>query len=181
MKKTVFFLSFFLATAFCFAQKYMTKTGKIHFEASVPLFEDVDATNAASVAVLNAATGDIASVAMTKSFKFKVALMEEHFNENYAESSKYPKATFSGKILNFNLNELSASSSNYTISGTLNFHGANNKVTSIAAIYTREGKIYITGKFVARPADYKVTIPKMVTKKIAENVKVDYHFELVKQ
>ena len=101
MKKTfIIFLLVFLGN-FTFSQKYLTKTGTVHFEASVPLFEDVDAKNSTVVAVLNADSGDIATIAMTKNFKFKVALMEEHFNENYAESAKYPKTTFTGKITNF--------------------------------------------------------------------------------
>ena len=181
MKNIFIILMVLLFGNLAFSQKYMTKKGAVHFEANVPLFEDVDAKNTGTVVVLNSLTGDIASIAMTKNFKFKVALMEEHFNENYAESSKYPKASFVGKIANFNLSELTSSPKNYTISGTLNFHGVDNKVNSTAQIYTKESIIYISGKLVAKPADYKVSIPKIVTKKIAENVNVDYHFELAKQ
>ncbi|MBU8883117.1 hypothetical protein CBW16_03830 [Flavobacteriaceae bacterium JJC] len=163
-----------------FSQKYTTKTGTVHFEANVPLFEDIDARHSNAAAVLNADSGDFASVAMTKNFKFKNALMEEHFNENYAETSKYPKTTFTGKIADFKKENLSSTPTAYTVSGTLNFHGVNNPVNSAAQIYTKDGKIYISGKFVAKPADYKVTVPKMVMKKIAENVNIDYYFELHK-
>lgn len=181
MKHFITILILFWGLHFGVAQKYSTKSGSVHFEASVPLFEDVDANNAAVVTVLNADTGDIATIAMTKNFKFKVALMEEHFNENYAESAKFPKTTFSGKILNFKKEELTESPKKMTISGTLNFHGVNNKVSSIASIYLKNGKIHITGKFTAKPTDYKVTVPKMVTKKIAETVNVDYQYILTKQ
>lgn len=178
MKKIFFTTAIILMGNFVFAQKYSTKNGTLHFEASVPLFEDVDAKNSTAVTVLNVGTGDIATIAMLKNFKFKVALMEEHFNENYAESAKYPKATFSGKILNFKKDNLTENPKDCMISGTLNFHGVTNKVSSPASIYMRGGKIYLAGKFTVKPADYKVTIPKMVTKKIAETVNVDYQFIL---
>ena len=181
MKKLGVFLSLILVVNFVFGQKYSTKTGKVHFEASVPLFEDVDATNSSAVTVLNADTGDIAAILMVKNFKFKVALMEEHFNESYAETAKYPKSTFTGKLINFNKDELSAVPKKYTLSGMVNFHGVNNKVSSIANIFTQNGKIIVSGNFLLKTVDFKVKIPKMVTKKIAENVYVDYQFELIKQ
>ncbi len=180
MKKNLFLL-FLVAATLCFSQKYGTKTGKVHFEASVPMFEDVDATNNNVITVMNTATGEVASVALVKSFRFKTPLMEEHFNENYAESARYPKTTFSGKILNFSMTELSSAPRPCTVEGTLSFHGVSNRVNSAANIYSRDGKIYLSGKFTAKPADYKVSIPTMLTKKIAEKVNIDYHFELVKQ
>lgn len=163
-----------------FAQKYSTKTGKVTFEASVPLFEDVFAQDDNNIAVINADTGDFASVSSVKNFHFKVKLMEEHFNESYAESAKYPKTTFKGKIVNFDKTKLTASPQKYTIQGTLNFHGVDKAVSSSAAIYFKDGKIYMQGNFVAKPADFKVTIPKMVTKKVAENVNVEYNYILSK-
>ncbi|REC40257.1 YceI family protein [Chryseobacterium sp. 5_R23647] len=163
-----------------FAQKYSTKTGKVTFEASVPLFEDVFAQDDNNIAVINADTGDFASVSSVKNFHFKVKLMEEHFNESYAESAKYPKTTFKGKIVNFDKTKLTTSPQKYTIQGTLNFHGVDKAVSSSAAIYSKDGKIYMQGNFVAKPADFKVTIPKMVTKKVAENVNVEYNYILSK-
>lgn len=165
---------------FAFSQKYSTKTGTVHFEANVPLFEDVDAKNSSVATVLNIKTGDIASIAMNKNFKFKSALMEEHFNENYAESSKYPKAVFVGKIENYNLEELNTSPRSYTVSGSLTFHGVKNNVSSTAQIYRKDDKIYISGKFSAKPAEYNISIPSVIKKKIAETVNVDYNFELEK-
>jgi len=162
------------------AQKYTTKTGKVTLEASVPLFEDVFAQDDNNVAIVNAGTGDFASVSSVKNFRFKVKLMEEHFNESYAESAKYPKTTFKGKIVNFDKTKLTASPQKYTVQGTLNFHGVDKAVSSSAVIYSKDGKIYMQGNFVARPADFKVTIPKMVTKKVAENVNVEYNYILSK-
>lgn len=163
------------------AQKYSSKTGQVTFEASVPLFEDVFAQDNTNTVILNSDTGEMASVSVVKNFKFKVKLMEEHFNESYAETAKYPKTTFKGKIQNFDKTKLTANPQKYTIQGTLNFHGVDKAVTSSATLYTKDGKIYMNGNFVARPADHNVTIPKMVTKKIAESVNVEYNYILVKQ
>ncbi|MCD9856233.1 YceI family protein [Epilithonimonas sp. JDS] len=180
MKPIILITGIFLTTNFAFAQKYSSKTGKVAFEASVPLFEDVYAENNATTAILNADTGEIASLAMVKDFKFKTNLMQEHFNENYAESAKYPKTSFKGKIANFNKSDLSAKAKTYTITGTLNFHGVDKQVQSSASVYLKDDKVVVQGKFIARPADFKVKIPKMVVAKIAENVDVDYNFILQK-
>ncbi|MDN3691232.1 YceI family protein [Chryseobacterium tructae] len=180
MKKLTLFGVFLFFAGYTSAQKYSSKTGKLTFEASVPLFDDIYAQDDANMVILNADTGEMASVSVVKNFHFKTKLMEEHFNESYAESSKFPKTTFKGKIAGFDKSKLTASPQKYTVQGTLNFHGVDKAITSAASIYTKDGKIYMQGNFVAKPADYKVTIPKMVTKKIAENVNVEYNYILVK-
>lgn len=181
MKKTALIMFSILFGNMVLAQKYSSKTGKVTFEASVPLFEDVFAQDNGNTVILNSDTGEMASVSIVKNFKFKVKLMEEHFNESYAETAKYPKTTFKGKVLNFDKTKLTANPQKYTIQGTLNFHGVDKPVSSAATIYAKDGKIYMQGNFVAKPADFKVTIPKMVMKKVAENVNVEYNYTLAKQ
>lgn len=180
MKKLTLVSIFLLFAGYVSAQKYSSKTGKLTFEASVPLFEDIYAQDDANLVILNADTGEMASVSVVKNFHFKTKLMEEHFNESYAESAKFPKATFKGKIIGFDKSKLTASPQKYTVQGTLNFHGVDKAITSAASLYAKDGKIYMQGSFVAKPADYKVTIPKVVTKKIAENVNVEYNYILIK-
>lgn len=180
MKKLALVIVSLLLSNLALAQKYSSKTGKVTFEASIPLFEDVFAQDDNNVVVLNADTGDIASISLVKNFHFKTKLMEEHFNESYAETAKYPKTTFSGKVLNFDKSKLTASPQKYTVQGKLNFHGVENPVTSSATIYTKDGKIYMQGSFKAKAADYKVTIPKMVMKKVAETVTVEYNYVMAK-
>lgn len=181
MKNLVLIMASLLFCNLAMAQKYSAKNGKVTFEASVPLFEDVFAQDDNNVVVLNADTGDMASISVVKNFHFKTKLMEEHFNESYAETAKYPKTTFKGKVLNFDKTKLTASPQKYTIQGTLNFHGVDKAVTSAATIYSKDGKIYMQGNFVAKAADYKVTIPKMVMKKVAETVNVEYNYVMTKQ
>ena len=67
-------------------EKYLTKSGVLNFEASVEYFEEIKATNTNVTAILNTSNGQFAALALVKGFRFKNALMEEHFNENYAES-----------------------------------------------------------------------------------------------
>ncbi|OCA79360.1 hypothetical protein BBH99_06190 [Chryseobacterium contaminans] len=180
MKKLTLLSILLLFAGYASAQKYSSKTGKLTFEASVPLFEDIYAQDDANLVILNADTGEMASVSVVKNFHFKTKLMEEHFNESYAESAKFPKTTFKGKIIGFDKSKLTASPQKYTVQGTLNFHGVDKAISSSASMYAKDGKIYMQGSFVAKPADYKVTIPKVVTKKIAENVNVEYNYILVK-
>ena len=121
-------LLFTFISFFCFSQeKYLTKTGVLTFEASVPSFEEIKATNTNVTAIFNASNGEFATLALVKGFRFKNALMEEHFNESYVESSKYPKATFSGKIKDFNSSELSGVQKDYILLGTVSMHGKEKK------------------------------------------------------
>ena len=98
-----------LAVTIAFGQsKYMTKSGSMSFEASQPTFEPIEATHSAVSALLNADTGELAVLALVRGFRFPLALMEEHFNENYIESHQYPKTSFKGSITDFDTKPPSA-------------------------------------------------------------------------
>ncbi|MEO5777839.1 MAG: YceI family protein [Flavobacterium sp.] len=156
-----------------FAQtKMITKTGKITFEASVPAFEEVKAKNESVTVVLNPATGDIASLALMKGFRFKVALMEEHFNENYAESDTYPKATFKGKIENFDVSKLTETAKTYTIKGRMEMHGKTKDLTITASIKKSGDAIDIDSDFTLNTDDYGIEIPSVISKKVSKKVAV---------
>lgn len=162
-----------IATAAVSAQeKMITKSGKVTFEASVPAFEEVKATNTTSTFVLNPATGEIASLALMKGFRFKVALMEEHFNENYIESDKYPKATFKGKIENFDASALSATAKDYTIKGKLELHGKSKDIATNAKIKKTDAGIEIITNFSVNADDFAIAIPSVVKSKVSNKVNV---------
>ncbi|WP_284653427.1 YceI family protein [Flavobacterium terrisoli] len=171
MKKILFF-SLLLVSTQNFAQKLITKTGKVTFEASVPAFEEVKAKNDAVTCILNADTGEIASLALMKGFRFKVALMEEHFNENYVESDKYPKATFKGKIDNFDLAKLTATAKDYTIKGKLELHGKTKDITVTAKIKKSDAGVEIDSNFSVNTDDFDIEIPSVVSKKLTKKVAV---------
>ena len=178
MKTLIYLL--FLTSFTSFAQeKYLTKTGTVTFEASVPSFEEVAAKNNSVTAIVNTENGEIAALALINGFRFKNALMEEHFNENYAESNKYPKAIFQGKIENFSSE---SPAGNYKITGNLSFHGVTKVFEDIPVTISKdEDKINIKGSFKVLASDFKIEIPKIVRNKIAEDVEVSFDFELLKK
>lgn len=178
MKKILFYCCL-LVTFQNFAQtKMVTKTGKITFEASVPAFEEVKAKNESVTCILNPASGEIASLALMKGFRFKVALMEEHFNENYVESDKYPKATFKGKIENFDLSKLTATAKDYTIKGKLELHGKSKDITVTAKIKKTDNGVEIDANFTVNTDDFDIEIPSVVSKKLTKKVAVNLDFTL---
>ena len=156
-----------------FAQtKMITKSGKVTFEASVPAFEEVKAKNETVTVVLNTSTGDIASLALVKGFRFKIALMEEHFNENYMESDSYPKATFKGKIDNFDVSKLTETAKVYTLKGKMEMHGKAKDITIAANIKKTNDGIEIDADFSLNTDDFGIEIPSVISKKVSKKVMV---------
>lgn len=176
MKKTILFALFF-STVISFAQeKMITKTGKVTFEASVPAFEEVKATNSGVTCVLNPKTGEIASLSLMKGYRFKLALMEEHFNENYVESNSYPKSTFKGKIENFDVASLTATAKDYSMKGKMELHGKTKEVTIPAKIRKTDAGIEIVSSFNVNANDFGIEIPSVVKSKVSNKVNVKTEF-----
>ncbi|MFL9845021.1 YceI family protein [Flavobacterium rhizosphaerae] len=180
VKKNIIVIVLLIVSNISFGQKYSTRTGNIAFEASVPSFEEVAAKTNTASAVLDASKGDFAVLALIKGFRFKVALMEEHFNENYVESAKYPKATFKGNIADFNLAKVTDKPMTVTITGELTLHGKTKKIIHNATISKSGGAIVVKGAFDVKPQDFDIEIPSVVSKKIADNIEVTYDLTLSK-
>ena len=178
------YLFFTLISFFAFSQeKYLTKTGMLVFEASVPSFEEIKATNTNVTAIFNASNGEFATLALVKGFRFKNALMEEHFNENYVESDKYPKATFKGKISDFDIETLEASKRKMTYNGTLEFHGKTKTLENLPLTLSKDEayNIILSGTFDVNVDDFDIKIPKVVSSKLSKIVIVTFHFILNKK
>lgn len=176
-------ISIIACLLFCFTitfgqDKLITKNGTVTFEASVPSFEEVKAKNENVTCILNTKTGEIASLALIKGFKFKVALMEEHFNENYMESDKHPKATFRGTIKDFNLATITNTSQEYTINGKLEIHGKSKEITTIAKIKKTDDGIEIETNFFVNASDYGIEIPSVVKNKVSNKISITNRFVL---
>jgi polyisoprenoid-binding protein YceI len=184
MKKTVlyFFLLLVITVvpATALAQKLITKTGSIKFQASTPSNEEVAAENKSVSAVLESSTGDFAALVLIKGFRFKVALMEEHFNENYMESEKFSKATLKGKIEDFDLSKVTGTDKNFTLKGDLTIHGKTKPISVTVKISKAANGVIAMGSFDVKPEDYGIEIPSLVRKKIADKIKINYNFLLVK-
>jgi hypothetical protein len=172
MKKLflIFLLQCILVSAS--GQKYMTKTGFIGFYSHTPI-EDIKAENHQVASILDASTGDIVFQVLMRSFKFPKALMEEHFNENYVESEKYPRSTFSGKILNYKDVDFSkAGKYPVKVEGDLTIHNVTKKINTDGIIEVQDGNINASTKFILSPEDYNISIPHVVRENIAKTIEV---------
>ncbi len=179
--KKILILCFLFVAGSVSAQKYYTKTGETDFKASVEAFEPVEAKSNSTTVVLKTDSGDIAALLFMKSFHFKVALMEEHFNENYMDSDKFPKATFKGKLKDFNMSDLSSTAKEISLSGTLTVRGKAKDMQTTAMISKDGDKIIIKSKFSVKPQDFDIDIPSIVRNKIAKEINVTLNYELVEK
>ncbi|PWA05370.1 hypothetical protein DB895_07175 [Flavobacterium psychrotolerans] len=160
-----------------FAQdKMIAKTGKITFEASVPSFEEVTAINHIGSCLLNSKTGEIACLVLVKGFRFKLALMEEHFNENYIESNDYPKATFKGIIQGFNSNIIGTTPKQFKMKGKLEIHGKKKEIDTNATLRKTDGGIEIISDFNVNSDEFAIVIPSVVSWKVAKTVNIKTEF-----
>jgi len=158
--------------------KFIDKKGKLTFEASEELFEPVKAENESTTVILNVETNEIASLALMKGFRFKNSLMEEHFNENYIESETYPKATFRGKLLDFNFSDLTENETEIIIDGRIEMRGKEKQIRTTLKISKSSDSIIMRGSFKVTPADFDIEIPKIVRNKIAKEIIVEMDFKL---
>lgn len=174
MKNSVLsFIVLLLCSFYSEAQSiYFTRTGKIEFHAGTSL-EDIDAVNNEVTSVLDIQKGTLAFQVLIKSFHFRRALMEEHFNENYMESSKYPKATFNGKINNIEQINFSADGSyTATVEGTLSMHGISKLISATATFIVKNKKPSAICNFVVKTDDFNIKIPAIVADKISKDVNI---------
>ncbi len=178
MKNIFALFLFFIFTSSCYCQKYFTRSGEIKFEANMAAFEEVAAKNNSTSCILDTSTGEIAVLVLIKGFRFKIPLMEEHFNENYMESDQFPKATFKGKIINFSNSKLAISKNSFDLEGDLSIHGITQKIKTKIFLSSLGQKIISTATFKIKPIDFKIKIPSIVRNKIAETVEIDLKFDL---
>lgn len=166
MKTTT--LLFLLLTAFsALAQdKFFTNTGTVNFEASVPLFEEIKAVNRQVIILLEPKTSTFVCTVMIKDFRFKLDLMQEHFNENYLESNRYPKAVFKGKIDKFDLKDITEIEKSYEIKGKLNLKGKSKEIVVNALIKRVPDGIQIISDFPITVSDFDIKIPSKIAAKI---------------
>ena len=152
--------------------RYMTKTGQISFFSSSPV-EDIEAKNQQVAAVLDFGTSQLAFSLPVKGFVFKRTLMQEHFNENYLESDKFPKATFSGRFVGFEAATLATAGPHTTqVEGDLTLHGVTHHILVPASVELKEGQLLASATFAIAPADYRIEIPLLVRNSIAKVVSV---------
>jgi polyisoprenoid-binding protein YceI len=153
-------------------ERYFTKSGRIDFYSKAPL-EDIEATNNTVTAVLDVKSGATQFSVPMKGFEFAKKLMQEHFNENYIESNKYPKGEFKGAIVNNSaVNYAKDGTYSVNVKGKLTIHGVTNEVEAPATVKVSGGKVNAASTFNIQLSDYKISIPSVVKDKISNTIKI---------
>ncbi|MEY3918207.1 MAG: hypothetical protein RLZZ132_542 [Bacteroidota bacterium] len=161
------------------AQLYITTNGEVSFFSKTPM-EDIDAVNKSVSSIINTATNEVAVQMRITNFVFPNKLMQEHFNENYLESEKFPSATFKGKIKE-DVDLTKAGTYPISASGSATIHGVTRPIELKGTIVSTGSTLALTCQFEVRLVDYKVDIPKIVFAKIAEVVKVSSKMNYTKK
>ena len=160
------------------AQRFITKSGKITFFSDSPL-EKIEAVNNSVNSALDTQTGMFVFKVLMKSFTFEKALMQEHFNENYVESDKYPVATFKGKVTNIDKIDFgTAGKYDAIVEGNLTMHGKTKKIKTTGVFTVYDEGIKGTSSFSIKLADYGVEIPSIVAEKIAKEILINVDINL---
>lgn len=173
MKQVVFSLLVILNVAVASAQdRLITRNGSVSFYSKTSL-EDIEAVTQTAMSVLDKKTGRVEFMVLIKSFAFEKALMQEHFNENYLESSKFPKASFNGRISDMSGVDFSKDG-NYVVAATgeLTIHGVTKSITTPVTISVQNAVVSARTTFSITLADYKISIPALVTDKISKTIKI---------
>ncbi len=185
MKKYIFiYIAFLAISSSLSAQKtFYTKSGYIGFFSTTPL-ENIEAENNQVVSFIKTDKAAVSFGLLVKSFKFKNALMEEHFNENYAETDKFPKAKFKGKITNISDIDFDKNGTyNADVSGKIKFHGVTKDIDIKAKLTVDGDELKAISTFFLKPSDFDIKIPSVVREKIAKEitVKVDVEYKIYKK
>jgi len=168
-----FFLLGFTTTEALAQNKYMTRTGSAHFVADGIIKDDVQARSNTVTAVLDASNGQVQARIPVNSFVFRKALMQEHFNENYLESHRFPNASFKGQIQGWNDQLLQKSGSQkIRFVGTLEVHGVARDINEAGLLEVSNGFIHLETDFKLVVADYRIKVPALVRDKIAKEAEV---------
>jgi hypothetical protein len=180
-KRIIHLVLIFCAVTFTASAQtlYSTSNGEISFFSDAPL-EDIQAVNKAVASIINADNNEIAVQMRITDFEFPNKLMQEHFNENYLESEKYPTGVFKGKIKE-TLDLKTAGTYKATAEGTMTIHGVTKSVTIPGTIVSNGNQLKLDFKFPIKLEDYKIDIPTIVFNKIAEVVDVTGSMTLVKK
>ena len=161
------------------AQLFMTTNGEVSIFSKTPM-ENIDAVNKSVSSIINTATNEVAVQMRITNFVFPNKLMQEHFNENYLESEKFPSATFKGKIKE-TVDLTVAGTYPITASGTATIHGVTRPIDLKGTIISTGTSLALTCAFEVKLVDYKVDIPKIVFAKIAEVIKISSKINYTKK
>jgi len=170
----LFFIFHFSFFTHCSGQIYMADSCRVSFFSATAM-EDIDAVNTISKPVMSTATGDIQISIANQEFIFKSHLMQEHFNEDYMESDKYPHTIFKGKVkeqVDYSKDGCNA----VTVIGTMDMHGVQKTVAIPGTITVQNGIIFLSAKLEVIMADYNIKVPKAILgSNLADHVSITFN------
>ena len=176
--KKILLISLTFFSLFSFSQeKFISRNGQIQFIASTPL-EIIDPVNNHVSCILDTENGNLVFQMKMISFKFEKALMEEHFNEKYVESDKFPKSTFVGRVQNWDDFNWNGTEQNIVVKGKITIHGIEKEIIVKGVIETSKSTIFLSSSFDVIISDFGIEIPRLVRDKISETVKVEVNVTL---
>lgn len=175
MKKIFLFLAMAVSLAANAQDKYLTRNAKVRFDATSSTSpEKIEAVNNQGTSIFVAQTGQYEFSVLMQAFEFEKALMKDHFNENYVETTKYPKAVFKGTIQDVaKVNFAKDGKYPVIVKGTMDMHGVKKEVTANGTLTVSGGKITASSNFKLVLADFNVTIPNLVKDKIAKEASIN--------
>ena len=163
-----------------YANTYVCSKGTVHFFSKTPL-EDIEATSQKAVSVINTANRKVYTTIPVASFEFPNKLMQEHFNENYLETHKFPYAVYDATITETNLDYSKDTTYRINLSGIMDMHGVKKEQNYTGTLTVKGGEpVAATAEFIITLEDFKIKIPKAVVMNVAETIKVDLSFNYVK-
>ncbi|MGL1888092.1 MAG: YceI family protein [Reichenbachiella sp.] len=177
--KTLTLLIVVITCGHTMAQPLIDRAGTASFYSEAPM-ENIEALNTEVLGAVDLEKGTLAVSILMKKFHFEQSLMEEHFNENYLESEKYPKATFKGTISDFpNFNFSNGGAFEAEVVGEMTIHGVSRPLTTIVKFDASDTMLSAMTEFEVSIADHDIEIPKLVIMNIAEvvEVKAAFNFE----
>lgn len=178
MKKMLIPLFILIFSLPSLGQRYLTKTGKVSFYSDAPL-EKIEAINKDANCAIDTQSGVFVVKLLMRSFIFEKQLMQEHFNEEYVESDKFPNAFFKGKIEN--LNQIAFDKEGtypVKVSGQMFIHGINKNIDAEGTFTITKNGIHAKATFPLKISDFGISIPGAVVGKISENVEIRTDFIL---
>lgn len=171
MKNTCLLIAFLLVSCSVNAQQILIcNNANVAFFSST-VMEDIEGKSAVGGSVIDTKSGNIIFKVKNTSFQFKKKLMQEHFNENYMESEKYPVSEFKGTIKD-PINLTADGTYKVNIEGNLNIHGISKAYKTQADLVVSKGTLNAKAVFKVKIADHGIEIPTLVFKNIAEYVEV---------
>ena len=172
MRKIVCALLVMCVVTTGYSQKFISKKGSIKFYSHTPV-EDIEAVNNMAASILNVEEGSVLVSMLVRSFTFKKELMQEHFNENYMESDKFPKASFKGNITNMDQIDFSKDGTySFNVDGNITIHGVTKPLSTSGTLEINKGIPTAKTSFKVLTEDFNIAIPDLVKENIAKEIEI---------